>query len=133
MRLAGAKGNLALAATGALGALALLWWQLRRRARSRKSLQDVTTVSGKTSSSTLLRDRLTVILTTSPVGRHPCTDLLDEVIASFQLAEGLQELDLILVCDGYRSSDERGDAYAQSKFRSGIVDPTSASNYEAYK
>mmetsp|Transcript_28369 Transcript_28369/g.90265 ORF Transcript_28369/g.90265 Transcript_28369/m.90265 type:complete len:461 (+) Transcript_28369:78-1460(+) len=83
--------------------------------------------------SSRLRERLAVILTTSPVGRHPSTELIDEVIGSMQLASGLSGCDLIIVCDGYRKENSEGVPYMEPKYRAGIVDAASAVNYEAYK
>lgn len=80
-----------------------------------------------------LGEKLTVILTTSPVGRHPDTDLIDEVIGSMQLVDGVHECRLIIVCDGYRCESGEGVAFTQPKYRVGIVDPASAANYEEYK
>mmetsp|Transcript_8558 Transcript_8558/g.18982 ORF Transcript_8558/g.18982 Transcript_8558/m.18982 type:complete len:759 (+) Transcript_8558:46-2322(+) len=80
-----------------------------------------------------LCERLTVILTTSPVGRHPSTDLIDEVLGSMKLADGLVSCDMVVVCDGYRRENGEGVAYSEPKYRSGIVDAESAKNYEAYK
>jgi len=81
-----------------------------------------------------LRERLTVILSTSPVGRHPSTQLIDEVIGSMlQLADGVSNCDMIIVCDGYRGADKDGVLYSEPRYRVGIVDAVSAANYEAYK
>lgn len=79
-----------------------------------------------------LKERLTVILTTSPVGRHPSTDLIDEVIGSMHLADDLPTCDMIIVCDGYKGTNSEGVAYKEPRYRSGIVDPVSAQNYESY-
>eukprot|EP00927_Polykrikos_kofoidii_P009440 TRINITY_DN13935_c0_g1_i1.p1 TRINITY_DN13935_c0_g1~~TRINITY_DN13935_c0_g1_i1.p1 ORF type:complete len:387 (+),score=62.23 TRINITY_DN13935_c0_g1_i1:36-1163(+) len=82
---------------------------------------------------TPLSEKITVLLSTSPVGRHPDTDLIDEVIATMQYAEGVSECRLIIVCDGYRSENGDGVAFTESKYRAGIVDAKSAANYEEYK
>eukprot|EP00930_Biecheleria_cincta_P075221 TRINITY_DN62391_c0_g1_i1.p1 TRINITY_DN62391_c0_g1~~TRINITY_DN62391_c0_g1_i1.p1 ORF type:complete len:675 (-),score=71.09 TRINITY_DN62391_c0_g1_i1:56-2080(-) len=128
---------LALTAAGVISvaALALAVRQRKRRLQRLSSCKNKPACehSENTSAQQLLREKLTVILSTSAIGRHPSTDLLDEVLASFQLAEGIQNCDLIIVCDGYRSTNEAGEQFKESKFRSGIVDPTSATNYETYK
>lgn len=132
----------AASAVGTIGALCLLEVQQRRRRLrppSRKQRRDPPATLGQKASSQApsgvlpLRERLTVLLTTSPLARHPCADLIDEVLGSFQLADGLADCDLILVCDGYRDTNAEGLPFKESKFRSGIVDADAAANYEAYK
>jgi hypothetical protein len=65
-----------------------------------------------------LKDRLTVILTTSPVGSNPSTALLEHTLATFALAPGLQLCRKILVCDGV-SVLEAGAKWRNTQFRNG--------------
>jgi len=80
-----------------------------------------------------LKDKLTVLLSTSPVGRHPATDLIEEVIGSMSLAQGVQGCRLIIVCDGCRTENGKGVKYDEPNYRQGIVDKKSQDNYQEYK
>ncbi|CAK0895024.1 unnamed protein product [Prorocentrum cordatum] len=145
--LAPALATACLSLTAAAALVVSLWWCCRRRRRHRAvaaaARKLVVQVPPPASSAQVpsptrgapapLRERLTAVLTTSPVGRHPSTDLLDEVLGSLQLAEGVTGCDMIIVCDGYRSTAADGSEHAAPRYRSGIVDAASAANYEAYK
>ncbi|CAK0852394.1 unnamed protein product, partial [Prorocentrum cordatum] len=80
-----------------------------------------------------LRERLSVVITTSASGRDPSTEMLDRVLDSLQLAAGTLACDTVIVCDGYRCAVGQGAATAPPKYRAGIVDAASAANYEIYK
>jgi hypothetical protein len=47
---------------------------------------------------------LTVIVTTSPVQSHPCTSMLESVLASLYLVPGLDVVQKLIICDGYGQS-----------------------------
>ena len=49
-----------------------------------------------------LRERLTVLLVTSPIVSHPSTELLDKVVSSFQLVTDLNSCRLIILGDGVK-------------------------------
>jgi hypothetical protein len=49
----------------------------------------------------------TVIVTTSPTGSNPCTRLIQEVLASLGLVEGLSDCRKIVVCDGFLCAAKR--------------------------
>lgn len=73
-----------------------------------------------------LRDKLTVILCTSPVKTNPSTALIEETHGSMaHYAPALRECAAIVVCDGYKIKPA-------AKYRSGQVTAEGASAYEAF-
>lgn len=71
-----------------------------------------------------LKERLTVLLVTSPIVSHPSTELLDKVVSSFQLVTDLNSCKLIILADGVKCG----------KFRPkrGSVTSEMLSNYSSY-
>jgi hypothetical protein len=62
--------------------------------------------SGGTPAGTaLLRDRLTVVVTTSPVPSNPSTAMIEELFQSFAMCPGLSACRKIIVCDGFNVGD----------------------------
>ena len=49
-----------------------------------------------------LKDRLTIILVTSPIVSHPSTELIDKVISSFGLVKDLCSCSLLILADGVK-------------------------------
>ena len=49
-----------------------------------------------------LKERLTIILVTSPILSHPSTELIDRVIASFGLVKDLCSCSLLILADGVK-------------------------------
>ena len=47
-----------------------------------------------------LCERLSIILVTSPIVSHPATELIDKVIDSFSLVDGLTSCSLTIIADG---------------------------------
>ena len=70
-------------------------------------------------------DRLTIVLTTSPIKTHPSTRLIEEVFESIAVLAGLGECRKIIVADGVKVRE-------RDKFRSGICTPEAMSNYRHY-
>lgn len=54
------------------------------------------------SSQSSAADRLSIVVVTSPIALNPDTRLIDAVINSFDLVEGLQECPLVIVADGVK-------------------------------
>lgn len=50
----------------------------------------------------VVKDWLTVVITTSPAKCHPAVDMIRDVIESFSLVDGLLDCDRIVVCDGVK-------------------------------
>ena len=73
-----------------------------------------------------LRQKLTIVITTSPASDHPETNLIELVLKSFELVEGLSGCKKVIVCDGYR-------IWKDCNFRNGRVDEIRLRNYEEYK
>ena len=71
-----------------------------------------------------LKERLTVLLVTSPIVSHPSTELLDKVVSSFQFVTDLNSCKLIILADGVKCG----------KFRPkrGSVTNEMFSNYSSY-
>lgn len=118
--------------------LAAVWLchKARKRWSKRSALKDKLSplaAAREVSEFRPLRDRLSVVITTSACGRNPSTDMLDEVLTSLELAAGALACNIIIVCDGYRCAIGEGAASAPPKFKEGIVDAASAANYELYK
>jgi hypothetical protein len=53
-----------------------------------------------------LRDRVTVIITTSPVRSNPDTFVISAVIQSFLLVPGLADCRKLIMCDHYVVAEE---------------------------
>lgn len=70
--------------------------------------------------------RLTIVLVTSPVLSHPSTQLIDEVIASFELVSGLASCPLMIVADGVRLSTGR------PRWNQGKVNEAALASYLQY-
>ena len=99
----------AAAATAAAAAAAVAWRRYRRRRRAWR-----------------LRDKLTVILCTSPVKTNPSTALIEETVGSMRHhAPALAECPTLVLCDGYKVRDA-------PKYRSGQVTAEGGAKYEAY-
>ena len=54
------------------------------------------------------RDRLTVIITTSPLPRHPCSSMLEAILLSLRGFGGLAGCRTLIVTDGYEASAAEG-------------------------
>ncbi len=77
-----------------------------------------------------LEDRLTFIVTTSALPRHPCTAMLDAVVASLHrhCGPGAQRVRLLIVADGYAVTSS-----ARSQWKRSRVSADQAARYEQYK
>ena len=60
------------------------------------------------------RDRLTIIVTTSPLPRHPCSSMLEAILLSLHGFGGLAGCRTLIVADGYDASAVEGQALPQS-------------------
>ena len=49
------------------------------------------------------RDRLTVIVTTSPLPRHPCSSMIEAILRSLQHYGGVAGCRVIILADGYEA------------------------------
>ena len=49
-----------------------------------------------------LKDKLSIILVTSPIVSHPATELIDKVIASFDQVKDLCSCSLLILADGVK-------------------------------
>lgn len=72
------------------------------------------------------RDKLTVLITSSPTHTHPSTSLIDHVLETFQLIPSLVECRKIIICDGYRVE-------SKVRYKKGRVTQDQADSYEEYK
>ena len=71
-----------------------------------------------------IRDEISIILVTSPIVSHPSTELIEKVVSSFDLVQGLNTCSLIIVGDGVR----------EGRFRpkKGSVSSEMIDNYHKY-
>lgn len=77
----------------------------------------------------LLKDELTIVVTTSPSPSCPSTELLETVLSSLvEYAPGITSCRLLLVCDGAKVGAEK-----KQVFRSGHVSEASWRAYLEYK
>jgi hypothetical protein len=77
-------------------------------------------------SSAGMSDKLTVVITTSPVASNPDTEMLEEVLATFSFAPGLLDCPKVFVFDGVKIKDK-------AQYRQGQVTAEGQRNYEEYK
>jgi hypothetical protein len=74
--------------------------------------------------------KLTIVLTTSPIGRHPCSALLDWVIRSIHRhCRGTLHCRLLIVADGFRVVE----AGQPTRRKRGLVSDSQGRDYEAHK
>lgn len=75
-----------------------------------------------------LEKRLSIVLVTSPVAAHPDTRLVDDVIRSFDLVEGLEGCELIIIGDGVKEVED----VKKQKWKQGFVLPDVVGRYDEY-
>jgi hypothetical protein len=93
-----------------------------------------------------LRDMLTIIITTSPIRSNPSTIVLERAMETFRLGgeEFAYNCRKVIVCDGFRTSDDTDDGGLEPKItkkhsnvkqamRNGIVNSEQADNYRQFK
>eukprot|EP00041_Stephanoeca_diplocostata_P019544 m.423289 g.423289 ORF g.423289 m.423289 type:complete len:398 (-) comp21332_c0_seq2:1701-2894(-) len=107
-----------------------LTWQKEKAERRRKSklIPETPIVVAKaahTSQHPDVQNRLTIILTTSPVQSNPSTQMIEEVVGDIAHVPSLVSCKKMIVCDGCTVAD--GD-----KFRSGKVTKESLQRYDEY-
>ena len=73
-----------------------------------------------------LYDRITVVITTSPVRSNPDMSILSQVLNSLLLVPGLEGARKLIVCDGYRLGK-------QCRFKLGRIMPEHEGKYADYK
>ena len=76
------------------------------------------------------RDRLTVIITTSPLPRHPCSSMLEAILLSLGGFGGLAGCRTLIVADGYEASAAEGQA---ARWKKGKISEEAAARYEQHK
>lgn len=75
------------------------------------------------------RNRLTVIITTSPLPRHPCSSMIEAILLSLREFGGLAGCRTVIVADGYDASAVEG----QARWKKGKISEDSAARYEQHK
>eukprot|EP00935_MAST-01C_sp_MAST-1C-sp1_P002038 g2038.t1 len=73
-----------------------------------------------------LREKLTLVVTTSPVASNPDTSMLHEVLATCSFADELLECPKVFVCDGVKIKEK-------AKYRAGQVTKQGAMDYSEFK
>ena len=76
------------------------------------------------------RDRLTVIITTSPLPRHPCSSMLEAILLSLRGFGGLAGCRMLIVADGYEASAAEGQS---ARWKKGKISEEAAARYEQHK
>lgn len=82
-------------------------------------------VASPTTMEEVVKGRLTMIVTTSPVQSNPCTQMIQSLVESFDLVPGLSGCAKIIVCDGVREG-------SVCKYRSGQVTTEKRRDYDGY-
>ena len=75
-------------------------------------------------------DRLTVIVTTSPLPRHPCSSMIEAILRSLQHYGGVAGCRVIIVADGYEACVGEGQL---AKWKRGKIADDAAARYELHK
>ena len=105
--------------------------------------EDVPYVAGRGGVSAVL----SVVLTTSPTRSNPSTTLLEAVLSTFAKVPGLDQCQLVIVCDGHHVMDDSSEndaaaaggaaAGVQKKsklgYKRGVVSPEASDAYVQYK
>ena len=76
------------------------------------------------------RDRLTVIITTSPLPRHPCSSMLEAILLSLRGFGGLAGCRTLIIADGYEASAVEGQS---ARWKKGKISEEAAARYEQHK
>lgn len=111
----------AVAVSGAAGARR----KLPRRRGDGAELIEVARSLATSINSDVVRDRMTVVVTTSPVQSNPNTDMIQALFNSFELVPGLASCNKIVVCDGVVQC-------GVNKYRSGQVTEAKRKDYDEY-
>lgn len=80
------------------------WWQNYKRNLAYQIDEDINRVAGLSPSNIGLRDRVTVVIPTSPIPSHPSTEIIDETIASIR--SHLADVEILITVDGVRPEQE---------------------------
>lgn len=80
------------------------WYQGHKRGLACHLVDDLTALG--TPRPVALRDRITVLLPTSPIPSHPSTQIIEETIASVRAYPELGECEIIIMLDGVRPEQE---------------------------
>lgn len=90
------------------------WWESYKRKFVYKIEDDVNSLRGSTPKGETMKDRITVLISSSPIPSHPSTWMIDETIASIR--KHLPESEIIIMQDGVREEQEgRREAYEAYK------------------
>eukprot|EP01064_Diplonema_japonicum_P037781 TRINITY_DN8965_c1_g7_i1.p1 TRINITY_DN8965_c1_g7~~TRINITY_DN8965_c1_g7_i1.p1 ORF type:complete len:429 (+),score=74.85 TRINITY_DN8965_c1_g7_i1:59-1288(+) len=76
--------------------------------------------------------QLTIVVTTSPTQSNPEVTLIDAVLSTFKVVEGLDQCRLVVVCDGCDIANET-TSKEKLGFKRGVVTSSSHGAYEEYK
>lgn len=80
------------------------WWQNYKREFVYHLHEDIKRISGAESYGNYLLDNLTVLVSTSPIRRHPSLDIIRETLDSIR--ERLPHSEIIIMIDGIREEQE---------------------------
>ncbi|MEX2116826.1 MAG: hypothetical protein WEB37_08060 [Bacteroidota bacterium] len=83
---------------------AFAWWQKFKRQMAYNLEEDIIRVSGVVPEESGLRDKITVLIPTSPIKSHPDTEVLEKVIGTVR--ERLPDSEIILMFDGVREEQK---------------------------
>ena len=80
-----------------------------------------------------LEELLTVIITTSPIQSHPSSQMLEEVLGSFDHVAGLRGCRTLLMCDGYKIMGQQKQPKAGSETKQPDSESLRAANNQGKK
>jgi hypothetical protein len=72
-----------------------------------------------------LYDKLSIIITTSPIRLNPSTKIIEKIFDNFRYIDGLNDCIKIIICDGYNIDDI-------PKYKSGVITNDEAERYLKY-
>lgn len=80
------------------------WWQAHKRTMAYWLIDDLDTLGAPVGSTGTLRDRVTVLIPTSPIPSHPSTDIIEQTVATIR--DRLPDCEIIITIDGVRPEQE---------------------------
>lgn len=80
------------------------WWQNYKRNLAYQIDEDINHMSGDEPNSALLRDRITVVIPSSPIPSHPSTAIIEETVNSIR--SHLKNVEILITVDGIRPEQE---------------------------
>lgn len=96
------------------------WWQQYKRKFVYQIEDDINSLRGSTPVGDTLKDKITVLISSSPIPSHPSAGIIQETIDSVR--RHLPDSEIMIMCDGVRPEQEHmRAAYEDYKWRLGVI------------